>query len=785
MKLFVEECSYTDQQLGYLPSWCREFCAQRGKITYVGYLYNEEINDCIFFLPKVILNTQGLIFNRYSPSQLLETESIEKEQIDFLYNLSLWIYMSIASYNRKVKDSSIVKEGAFANIKVEGKATKGSFVDVLLSLIKFNNENQNFILFTLRNIHRGYNKINWNRTIGHNQPIIQNNIPIYLNPTNKKKQINYDEELLVYFFSILNYINQAYNFRTPVNLNFNLITGTQFNALLDGLGALKLRQIKYRYFSDKTLLLWQLCYDFFVKAQNIRTSSQAHDYLIVSSYQNVFESMIDDLLGDSNVPEEMGKHQLDNHRVDHIYPAESLTSSNYIYYIGDSKYYGINEKIDSPSINKQYTYARNVIQYNLDLFYKHLQKDSKKWNPGNPKGWMQYRDEETEGYNITPNFFISARLDENDPRDDQFKYPLVHLPNEDQHISHFPNRLFDRDTLWLSRYNINFLYVIKLYTGKNEYEREHFRDNAREEFRNKILKLVNKNYKFYRLVPVNGLTVDEGIEKHFRLLLGKVFKPFIDEDTLILSLSKGCKLRKIEKQILKTENDFVLSKISDCFKPVRYILGRDAIFNESVAHAPSEEPLTVEEKNIAIPLKDQVLTIQNHFVLNQNESAVSGIDVQQDVPEEEKYSIFLPLWSVRAACGHFGEYDESEEEGWIDVSELGVRPSKNMFIVHAVGKSMEPKINDGDLCIFELYQGGSRDGKIVLTQCLDKDLDYRCTWTIKKYHSEKRSTVGGSWTHTTIVLESLNPDFDNIEISPFDAEELKTIGILVKVIKKK
>ncbi len=765
MKLFVEECTYTDQQLGYLPSWCREFCAQRGKITYVGYLYNEEINDCIFLLPKVILNPEKLIFGKYTSSDLLDAKDIEKDQIDFLYNLSLWIYMSIASYNRKKPDSDIVKEGAFANIQVEGKATKGSFVDILLSLVKFNNENQNFILFTLRNIHRGYNKINWNKTIGHNRPILQDDFPIYLNPTNKKKQINYDEELLVIFFSILNYINQTYNFRTPVNLNFNLITGAQFNALLDGMGARKLRQIKYRYFSDKTLLLWELCYDFFVKSQNIRTSGQAHDYLIVSTYQNVFESMIDDLIGDPNVPEEMAKHQGDNHRVDHIYPAESLTSADNVYFIGDSKYYGINEVIDSPSINKQYTYARNVIQYNLDLFYKNLKKDNERWSPSNPSGWMQYRDEETEGYNITPNFFISARLDEKDPKDGHFENPLVHLPNEDQHISHFPNRLFDRDTLWLSRYNVNFLYVIKLYTGKNEYEREHFRDEARQRFRDKILELINKNYSFYRLIPINGISINQGIGKHFRKLLGKVFKPFNGENILILALSKGVSLNKVQKVALGVENETLKIDISDCFKSIEYELGEDIVFDLPLSQVKS----------------DNIIELQTIIESELDEKDII-VEKSEDVPVSQRYQTHLPLWSVRAACGHFGGDNESEEEGWIDVTNYGIRPSRNMFIVHAKGKSMEPKIHDGNLCIFELYQGGSREGDIVLTQCLDKDLDYRCTWTIKKYHSEKHVTEDGTWEHTSIILQSLNHDYENIEIAPEDASELKTIGVLVKVI---
>lgn len=56
-----------------------------------------------------------------------------------------------------------------------------------------------FYLYCSKNIHRGLNKINWNRTIATQPAIVQNGQPIYLNPVNKKRQINFDEELLIIF----------------------------------------------------------------------------------------------------------------------------------------------------------------------------------------------------------------------------------------------------------------------------------------------------------------------------------------------------------------------------------------------------------------------------------------------------------------------------------------------------------------------------------------------------------------------------------------------------------
>ena len=148
----------------------------------------------------------------------------------------------------------------------------------------------------------------------------------------------------------------------------------------------------------------------------------------------------------------------------------------------------------------------------------------------------------------------------------------------------------------------------------------------------------------------------------------------------------------------------------------------------------------------------------------------------------------IPFYSVRAACGYFEEYGtipSEEAEGWVDVSEKGIKTNKNMFVVKAVGDSMKPRINDGDLCVFELYSSdvsGSREGEIVLTKCINNDDDYGCSFTIKKYHSEKLQNEDGSWKHTKVELQSLNPEFSTIEVSPEDASSLRTIGILKAVL---
>ena len=173
-----------------------------------------------------------------------------------------------------------------------------------------------------------------------------------------------------------------------------------------------------------------------------------------------------------------------------------------------------------------------------------------------------------------------------------------------------------------------------------------------------------------------------------------------------------------------------------------------------------------------------------------NLEATQQVIEAQDEPQVEQTIIplihpeykpgFIPLYTIRAACGYFGEGRLPEEEGWIDASGLGFTPdSKRHFAVHAKGDSMLPKIKDGDICIFEWYNAGSRNGEIVLSQISEYDDAYDGRYTIKRYHSEKTVTNEG-WQHSKVELQPLNPDFEPIELSEDD--DVRTIGIFKCVL---
>ena len=107
-----------------------------------------------------------------------------------------------------------------------------------------------------------------------------------------------------------------------------------------------------------------------------------------------------------------------------------------------------------------------------------------------------------------------------------------------------------------------------------------------------------------------------------------------------------------------------------------------------------------------------------------------------------------------------------------------------MFVVKAVGHSMEPLISDGDYCVFRANPAGSRQGKIVLVQHHDfYDSDYSGSYSIKKYISSKRYNEDGTWMHEEIILRPMNSDFDPIVLREEDAYEYRVIGEFVGTVK--
>src|SRR5579871_1803910 len=132
----------------------------------------------------------------------------------------------------------------------------------------------------------------------------------------------------------------------------------------------------------------------------------------------------------------------------------------------------------------------------------------------------------------------------------------------------------------------------------------------------------------------------------------------------------------------------------------------------------------------------------------------------------------LPRYSLAVAAGKFLENQEVTEEGW-EEAPAGLRPSREMFVVTIVGRSMEPRIPDGSLCVFRHGVAGSRQDRLVLVEYLGGGAND--SYTVKRYHSEKVQRPDGTWSHERILLEPLNPDFESWQLDP-EEDRFRIIG---------
>lgn len=191
-----------------------------------------------------------------------------------------------------------------------------------------------------------------------------------------------------------------------------------------------------------------------------------------------------------------------------------------------------------------------------------------------------------------------------------------------------------------------------------------------------------------------------------------------------------------------------------------------------------------EDKALADYIREQIQKMRQPVeqVVTPLTPAKEHSPILQDADEEEKYISFYPVYTIRAACGAFGDREPVSQLGWMKVTGHPHK-DRNKFIIQAVGHSMEPRIHDGDYCLFEAYQGGSREGKIVLAEHHGEvDEDYEGAYSIKTYRSKKTYNEFGEWEHESIDLWPLNPAYRTIHIDAEDSDSYRIIGEFIETI---
>lgn len=542
MRIFIEGESYSLDILK--PLFGDKFYTPNGingVIDNVGY-YHSIDNEVIYLLPKVFIDTKGLILNKYHKNLFVENkidDVIESpDELNWLKQFLIIFYKGLIEYRERYS-STIESKGDVLQLSTSLGENEYSFLDIVLSFVNFHRKNKKTILF----IHKKqtsakYKKVNWSKTVRKSNPFVTNEgIPIYSELNVKKKNIDTEEELLCMFYSVLNHLKTEYNFSIQIDESYSISKGNAYKKLTAN-APKTLKKIRYKYFSDTLVKMYKLLELYFSKSNKVSIQNKNEDFIMVKYYHLIFEDMIDKLITSRIDKKETSKgvslkklkENKDGKIIDHLFEYDSLIDCDEsIFYIGDSKYYKTNNKVQENSIYKQFTYAKNVIQFNIDLL-----NEGKKIN-----NKIRYRDKVTEGYNITPNFFIQGIVtDIFDFDEDKL---AIDFDKGIKHSYHFKERIFDRDSLFVNHYSINFLFVLKSYTNKSSFELEKYREYIHKKFRFNFVSYLKKQnqFKFYHTEFENKELLKQFIDTEFRNLTGRVYISKSNEKRLILALNSS------------------------------------------------------------------------------------------------------------------------------------------------------------------------------------------------------------------------------------------------------
>lgn len=160
-------------------------------------------------------------------------------------------------------------------------------------------------------------------------------------------------------------------------------------------------------------------------------------------------------------------------------------------------------------------------------------------------------------------------------------------------------------------------------------------------------------------------------------------------------------------------------------------------------------------------------------------------DAPRLLPAEEltEHDNAVPFLDLEAAAGGFADvFTETESlaeaERWVLLPDL-YRARSGLFAARVVGESMNRRIPNGSLCLFEANPGGSRNGRVMLVYHRDiQDPDGSGGLTVKVYRSEKTADPDGQWRHSHIVLgcDTLSPGYEDIVLEEMQAEEMQVLG---------
>ncbi len=190
--------------------------------------------------------------------------------------------------------------------------------------------------------------------------------------------------------------------------------------------------------------------------------------------------------------------------------------------------------------------------------------------------------------------------------------------------------------------------------------------------------------------------------------------------------------------------------------------------------------------NLADPVTQTMYDYLNEKVMHGDEKLKKTgqiIPIQESSDFQEELRNPIPFYEFYAAAGSFSEMQSEKDFKLIEGPENS--SGKEYFACKIIGESMNRVIPNGSICLFKIYTGGSRNGKIVLVENRNiQDPDFNSAFTIKTYSSEK-SFSEDTWAHTSIVLRpnSYDSSYQNISITEENSAGMRVVGEFIRILK--
>lgn len=503
------------------------------KINYVGYYRRlmDGKDNPVYILPKNFAEADPFMLK--TEPVVIDSNTKYEEKLKNLNELPLWMLGSLCRYRKRITTKVIDSvEDVVLHQGVDEESCLAE-IDCIMSLIAYYHKHEHLVFSVYHECHHGMNKTNWHKTINSKLPFINSNgDAIYANPINCRKMIHSDEDLMVLFFCTLQRITRKYGIETPTSLFYNTIDEIEFDNMVDdGMILSVLDDICDNYYRDEMVELWQLLRAFYEKEGALEKDEEAtEEYLLAKDYDRVFEDMMDYLLTDNDL--QWLKTQRDNKRMDHIFKGRSLFGEKDVFYVADSKYYAkpLSESLDEVSMYKQFTYVLNILQVLMDVKNGKIEGVEAEYVKELADSYL---DTLTGGFDVTPNFFVRGKINTNYDYDE-----LDFSQVDDVKVSKqvfYPDRLFDRNTLYTLSYELNLLALLKLYATQNDADRQNKKQNIVNSVLREMQAKICGDFDLYELAS-NVRHEKVALRNCFYDIQGKVIKR---GDKLILAVRKG------------------------------------------------------------------------------------------------------------------------------------------------------------------------------------------------------------------------------------------------------